>query len=175
MKCPACNTNLSRVTKSGITVDVCDKGCGGIWFDNFELKKFDERHESAGEALLDLRPKKPAPVSVSTKRHCPKCADVPMNQHYFTIREKVEVDECLACGGVWLDAGELAAIRNEYKTEETRKQAADHYFKKVFGKELSEQEAKDHVGVARAQKLAHALRFVCPSYWIPGKQSGGAC
>ena len=174
MKCPACKTTLSKVTKSDITVDVCDKGCGGIWFDNFELEKFDESHESAGEALLDLRPKKPVPVSAGTKRHCPKCTEMIMHQHYFTIREKVEVDECPACGGVWLDAGELAAIRNEYKTEETRKQAADRYFKKLFGEELAAQEAKDQAALARAQKFAHALRFICPSYWIPGKQSWGA-
>jgi len=27
-------------------VDVCQNGCGGIWFDNFELEKVDEKHET---------------------------------------------------------------------------------------------------------------------------------
>ena len=37
-----------------LTVDVCDGGCGGVWFDNFELQKVDESHEAAGESLLAI-------------------------------------------------------------------------------------------------------------------------
>ena len=55
MKCPACNTTMEEVTVEGITVDVCKQGCGGIWFDRFELQKVDEMHESAGEILLQMR------------------------------------------------------------------------------------------------------------------------
>lgn len=174
MKCPACQTKLSRVTKSGITVDACRKGCGGLWFDNFELEKFDESHESAGEALLDLKPKKPVPVSSTDKRRCPACRDVIMGRYHFSVRKRIEIDECPACGGVWLDAGELAAIRKEHKTEKTRKQAADRYFSKLFREELAGQKTKDRAALKRARKFAHALRFICPSYWIPGKQSWGA-
>ena len=171
MTCPACKAELSTITQSGVAVEVCDKGCGGIWFDNFELEKFDEAHESAGEALLDLGPKKPVPVSPAAKRECPRCPTTTMNRHYFSVREEIEIDACPACGGVWLDTGELAAIRQEFQTDEQRKQAADRYFSKLFGKELTEQAAKDQAALARAQKFARALRFICPSYWIPGKQS----
>lgn len=157
MKCPACKTGLSKVTKSGVTVDVCDKGCGGIWFDNFELEKFDESHESAGEALLDLRPKKPVSMDATAKRLCPKCPTMIMNRHYFTIREKIEIDECPACGGVWLDTGELAPIREEYKTEETRKQAADRYFSKLLGKELAGQEATGQAALARGWRTINCV------------------
>ena len=54
MNCPACPNQLQQMTVDDITVDVCKGGCGGIWFDNFELKKFDEPHEAAGEELLDV-------------------------------------------------------------------------------------------------------------------------
>ena len=54
MKCPVCSNLLEAMTAGDVTVDVCKGGCGGIWFDNFELKKFDEPCESAGEALLDI-------------------------------------------------------------------------------------------------------------------------
>ena len=40
MNCPACGNVLKEMTVSDISVDVCQGGCGGIWFDNFELKKF---------------------------------------------------------------------------------------------------------------------------------------
>ena len=49
MKCPACEKELQQITIETITLDVCEGGCGGIWFDNFELEKVDEPHESAGE------------------------------------------------------------------------------------------------------------------------------
>ena len=54
MKCPACDNTLTEINISDILVDICKGGCGGIWFDNFELEKFDEKHEHAGEALLDI-------------------------------------------------------------------------------------------------------------------------
>jgi len=42
MNCPACGNILEQMTVGDVTVDVCQRGCGGIWFDNFELEKFDE-------------------------------------------------------------------------------------------------------------------------------------
>ena len=43
MKCPACGNELSQMVAGEITVDVCKGGCGGIWFDHFELQKVDEQ------------------------------------------------------------------------------------------------------------------------------------
>jgi hypothetical protein len=42
------------MTVEGISLDVCRGGCGGIWFDRYELMKVDESRESAGKALLDI-------------------------------------------------------------------------------------------------------------------------
>ncbi|MFB2922740.1 MULTISPECIES: zf-TFIIB domain-containing protein [Aerosakkonema] len=39
MKCPACENNLTEIVTEAITVDVCEGGCGGIWFDRFELSQ----------------------------------------------------------------------------------------------------------------------------------------
>jgi Zn-finger nucleic acid-binding protein len=36
-----------------------------------------------------------------------------LKRHFFSAKRKVEVDQCPNCGGYWLDAGELAAIRAE--------------------------------------------------------------
>lgn len=174
MKCPACNAELAELTQSDLTVDVCDKGCGGIWFDNRELKKVDEAHESRGEVLLDISPHKPVPVDYSARRACPKCADATMQRHFFSIRREIEVDTCPGCGGAWLDAGELASIRSQFKTEQERKKAADEYFSKLFGEQLEQEAKKGEAALEGAKKVANALRFVCPSYWIPGKQRWGA-
>jgi uncharacterized protein len=172
--CPACNRVLSRVTVEGISLDVCRGGCGGIWFDRYELMKVDESRESAGTALLDIE-RDPAVVVDHEKRlSCPKDPGVVMMRHFSSVKWRVTVDECPSCGGFWLDAGELAAIRSEFETEEERDRAAAQYFSELFDTKLAAEHAETMQDLATAQKAAQILRFICPSYYIPGKQDWGA-
>jgi Zn-finger nucleic acid-binding protein len=116
MKCPACFNELQQTQVGSLVVDVCQGGCGGIWFDAFELQRVDEEGELAGEPLLHIKRDERIVVDTSRKRDCPKCAGVRLYRHFFSPKKRVEVDECPNCGGYWLDAGELAQIRAE-KTE----------------------------------------------------------
>jgi len=113
MKCPACFNPLTSVTIGKLTVDVCRGGCGGVWFDAFELQQVDEPQESAGELLLHVERNPSLHVDLARKRDCPKCAEVKLKRRYFSAKRRVEVDECPGCGGFWLDAGELRKIREE--------------------------------------------------------------
>ncbi len=174
MECPVCGNAMTTRTNGGITVDVCAGGCGGIWLDRYELMRVNESHESAGESLLEVERDENLDVDLSQRLHCPKCRDVVMMRHFFSVKRKVVVDECPNCGGHWLDPGELRTIRTEYATEGDRKQAASEYFSEVFGPELAAAHAKSQEELARAQRIAHAFRFICPSYYIPGKQDWGA-
>ena len=54
MKCPACSNEMTQVLVQDITLDVCEDGCGGIWFDWFELKRVDEPHEALGADVLHV-------------------------------------------------------------------------------------------------------------------------
>jgi Zn-finger nucleic acid-binding protein len=157
---------------STVTVDVCASGCAGLWFDAAELKKVDEAAEAEGEKLLDLVPV--APAKSTDRRACPHCADVVMTRHFTSTKKDVEIDECPQCGGVWLDTGELAALRAEYKVDANRKKSAEAYFSKLFDQTLVQGLADERERTRRREKFAHAFRLICPSYWIPGKQSGGA-
>lgn len=38
IKCPRCNINMKKVTKKGVTIDVCKK-CHGMWLDDGEIDK----------------------------------------------------------------------------------------------------------------------------------------
>lgn len=174
MKCPACGRELKQMKVSDLTLDVCERGCGGIWFDLLELKKVDEQHESAGEALLDIRRNQDIEVDYSKKRPCPKCEGIQMMKHFTSVLKKVEVDECGKCGGFWLDYGELGRIRREYPTEEERGKAARKYFSELFDDELKKMRAESEAKSARAEKIAGIFRFICPSYYLPGKQQWGA-
>jgi len=111
MKCPACSNLLQEITIADVTVDVCKGGCGGIWFDNFELKKFDEPHESLGQALLEIERDESIVIDRTKRLGCPKCDDVVMMRHFFSVKKEVAVDQCPGCGGYWLDYGELGKIR----------------------------------------------------------------
>ena len=110
MKCPACDHELSARAAGSITVDVCDGGCGGVWFDNFELRKVDE----AGAHAIRSVPRDFALVVDSqSRRRCPKCTDQMMMRRYFSRLRRTQIDECPDCAGIWLDAGEFDAIRRE--------------------------------------------------------------
>lgn len=119
MKCPACFNELTKTQVGSLVVDICQGGCGGIWFDAFELQRVDEQDEAVGEPLLHIKRDERIAADASRKRECPKCAGVRLHRHFFSAKRQVEVDECPNCGGYWLDAGELAQIRAE-KSESLR-------------------------------------------------------
>jgi uncharacterized protein len=174
MECPVCGNVLTTMTVGGITVDVCKGGCAGIWFDRYELMQADEADESAGEGLLDVARDPNLEVDLSERLHCPKCPEIVMMRHFFSAKRQVVVDEYPNCGGHWLDPGELRTIRTEYASEEERERAASEYFSEVFGPELAAAYAETEEDLARARNVAHAFRFICPSYYVPGKQDWGA-
>ncbi|MHC4984298.1 MAG: zf-TFIIB domain-containing protein [Planctomycetota bacterium] len=174
MRCPACGNELGGMEVAGINVDVCRGGCGGIWFDNFELEKVDEPHEAAGEVLLDVERDESINVDHSARRKCPKCGDVVMMRHFFCTEREVEVDECPACAGVWLDCGELGGIRSQFDSQEQREEAAKKYFAKTITPELEKMKAEGEDKLRKARRITKALRYICPSYYIPGEQSWGA-
>ena len=113
MKCPACERELAEIQVGLVRVDVCHGGCGGIWFDAFELKRVDEQHEAAGEPLTNIQFDPTIHVDAARKRKCPRCAGITLKRHRFSRGSKVEVDHCPNCAGYWLDCGELAQIRQE--------------------------------------------------------------
>lgn len=171
--CPACGRAMTRQTVAGVDFDVCAGGCGGLWCDWHELEKVDEPNEAAGDALLDV-PRDPAVhVALQMRRTCPRDG-TEMMRHYTSTTRRVTVDECPQCGGFLLDPGELARIRGDFHSDAERRAAADKYFTEVFGSDLTKMHAETEAQAARAHKVAHALRFVCPSHWIPGKQEWGA-
>jgi len=175
MNCPACDGPLEERTMSDVKLDVCANGCGGVWFDQFEFRKFDEPHEEVGAALLELEGARTRPTGADDRLACPRCDERGvLRRRFFSTKRQVEVDECPACAGVWLDVGELRDLRSLFESEKARKEAAAAYFDDVFGPQLAAMRAESEQGRDRAARFAHALRFITPSYYIPGDQEWGA-
>jgi Zn-finger nucleic acid-binding protein len=130
MKCPACTHTLSPLNVGNLHVDVCQGGCGGVWFDAKELYSADEPHEEFSEALLNVT-RSPNVSLKPLPRLCPKDGE-PLVRQFFDHKAHVEIDLCWTCGGVWLDTGELKTIRSQFKTMAERQNAANAFSAEVL-------------------------------------------
>ncbi len=114
MNCPACGTAMTEIAAGDVKVQACKGGCGGLWFDEWTLGKVDQPDQSAGESLLNIPQNASLKVDQSERRKCPRDSVV-MMRHFWSVKRDVVVDECPKCEGIFLDPGELAAIRADYK------------------------------------------------------------
>lgn len=121
IKCPACQKVMKKIfiPKEGVNVDICIDGCGGMFFDNRELKYFDETSESIDEISKAIEGKTFEKVNQENFRSCPACG-ARMVKNFTSVKKQVQIDECYSCGGKFFDAGELQSLRSEYNTEAER-------------------------------------------------------
>jgi len=112
MICPACKNPLREKGASGLTLDICYGGCGGIWFDARELERVSA---SAANSLHSIWSVPVSNVKLTEPRKCPRCPDTILERKWFSDTKKVEIDQCPKCDGVWLDAGEFSQIYDEIK------------------------------------------------------------
>lgn len=175
MNCPRTGDELKEVEIDGIKVDISES-CGGVWFDNYELKKFDEVHESAGEKLIELiKEKNRADIDLTKKLKCPRDVDIPLKRRFYSPKRQIQIDECPQCGGIWLDAGELTRIREMFPTEADRKKAGREFANEIFkGSGLADQVNESRERKEKAHQFAKLFRWLCPTSYIPGKQEWGS-
>ncbi|HTS88040.1 MAG TPA: zf-TFIIB domain-containing protein [Gemmatimonadales bacterium] len=174
MNCPSCGTTMTEMSAGPLKVNACKGGCGGLWFDEWDLRKLAELDPAAGQALLDI-PQNPAvKVDADQRRKCPRDPDIVMMRHFWSTKRQVIVDECPKCEGVFLDPGELAQIRGEYASDDDRHKAARAYYHEMFDTQLVGMLKAEKPKLDSARKVAHIFKFLCPSYYVPGKQEWGA-
>lgn len=175
MTCPACGkVKLTPMQNGDIELDVCIGGCGGVWFDHLEFKKMDEPHEHVGEDLLTVAIDPSIEVDHKKPRPCPKCKSSVMFRQFFSPKRQIELDHCRTCGGHWLDLGELSRARGSFKSESEKKAFAQSAFDELFREPMMAEKAATEEKLKTAREVARVLRFICPSYYIPGKQKWGA-
>jgi Zn-finger nucleic acid-binding protein len=101
-------------------------------------------------------------IDYTKRRTCPRCDQIVMMRHFYSPRRRVEVDECPNCGGFWLDAGELALIRNEHANEPEQQRAVKEYLDSVSAAELDPMRSGNSDEVARARRLDQIMNFSRP-------------
>lgn len=127
MKCPACSNELTQIKVGDLAVDVCLENCGGIWFDNRELQRVDEATELDLQPYLHICHNLTVAVDFKARRECPRCADIILMRHGYAGHREVQVDTCANCGGIWLDSGELAQIRENSKETDSADQKHEYF------------------------------------------------
>lgn len=113
--CPICTTPMTQEERSGVPIDVC--AAHGIWLDKSELLRITEaeRHEQGRFVWADVFRKEITPPHTDDRPiSCPHCAQ-PMGHALY---ERVEMDWCKQ-HGVWLDNGELEAILNNLRLDDS--------------------------------------------------------
>ncbi len=133
--CPVCGKDMEKVYSKDNTlcIDVCTNGCGGIFFDNRELKKVDEEKENIDFILEAIKDKEFKNTDSQEQLTCPLCNSIMVKNH-TNFQGGVEIDECYTCGGIFLNNGELQKIRQEYKDENKRKEEFSAFLAKELGR-----------------------------------------
>lgn len=134
MKCPRDGQSMLHETFGGVAVDLCP-GCAGVWFDSFELAKFDDSAEHVGSELMariEALRADALPVDMSVRLASPADPAVTMMRRFADPEGTIEIDECPASGGIWLDAGELGALRSRFPDPETRDEATRVVIERVM-------------------------------------------
>jgi Zn-finger nucleic acid-binding protein len=109
--CPRCSTPLTQLRIGGISTDLCER-CGGVWLDRLELPRFEQAGSVFGDALVAHLDQFPVTlIDHSLRLSCPHHSSTVMMRRAFSRSVPVQIDECPQCGGIWLDAGELAQLR----------------------------------------------------------------
>ena len=137
MNCSVCGKLMVEEDFGGVRVDVCRNGCKGIWFDWQELIRLDENNEGVGNALEEALKSPRVNEAEREQLQCPRCG-IPMHAHKYGRAKEVNVDECYACGGFFLDSGELRQIRDNFMSDEER----EAYVQKLLD-EIPEYKAKE--------------------------------
>lgn len=126
INCPACGHKMKKIflADSGVNIDICAEGCGGIFLDNREFKLIDEQHEELDEIIQAMENNDfSVKVDENAVRICPACG-AKMVKNATSDKGDIIIDDCYTCGGKFLDHGELTRIRAEYATEQERADAA---------------------------------------------------
>lgn len=105
LECPRDGSTMDENHMGESILDVCGK-CGGQFFDTGEM--FGAFGMKADPSLWDRD--ETAGAVREGKIKCPRCNKMMLMQDVKHESDKVEIDRCGHCGGIWLDKGEVDTI-----------------------------------------------------------------
>ncbi len=172
MNCPSCKLELHKITAGGLSVFVCQGGCGGLWFGRLEVLKLDGQSLGNGKRLLNVPRAEGVRFFRNVEAICPYCKTTLLLRHFFSREQEVEVCQCAKCSGFWVDSGELARIiEPSFATEEKQKQAVSSYFKVIFDQRIAKMNLANVDIMESGRSIVKIFLFLCPEKFQPLKTS----
>lgn len=163
LTCPACGASMVKIKMEpeNVYLDVCSKGCGGVFFDNREIDKFDEVKEDISEILDEYKGKEFTQplLNDNMPRICPVCGGN-FIKHFVSIKKEIQIDDCYSCGGKFLDYCELEKMRSQYNSTEERVKDVVDYIYKTGEAEFKQVNEDYEKGVANRSALAKIFRSI---------------
>lgn len=105
LRCPRCSEPMRQQHNQRAVIDHCDR-CDGSFFDEGEMLALLGRSADPEIWARSNRSRTPSASDIS----CPRCNNR-MQLHPLGHADiDVDIDLCAACGGIWLDGGELDAV-----------------------------------------------------------------
>lgn len=148
LKCPGCGAKLVEVYAEAtygrvLLLEQCE-GCGGVWFDRWELhfvkdaalKSLHEVDLSAFKSLANIE-------GIHGKNLCPKCEEELLPFIDPMLPKDATIKRCDRCSGLWLNRGDLrkyASHRETYRGASAKNGTAELATLKHLQKELKASE-----------------------------------
>jgi len=80
-----------------------------------------------------------------------------MVKNNVSIKKEITIDECYNCGAKFFDNGELTKMREQYSTEEDRRQAFISATYRDIGSQIDAMEFQNNMNYAKRSKFLKAL------------------
>jgi len=160
MECPACKNKLTEYKVSGIKVDICRGGCGGIWIHHSQIKKIECLKSGSGSALLLFDKADGVKTYRNAEHPCPNCKTTLLYRHFFSREDDLEVNQCSKCAGFWVDAGGLAKIILSKKKE--KKELIKNYFSVIMNEKIPKMNLANQDIAEAAELITVIFKFLIP-------------
>jgi len=117
LQCPRCETPLIVEQVEDVEIEMCPT-CHGVLVENRELTDILQKElpvlVNEGESIID---RKEIKLIKQSETRCPRCQQ-PMREFNYGYKKEddyastdIVINSCLPCKTVWLDSGEINAIR----------------------------------------------------------------
>ncbi len=110
MQCPACGRELVSRIVNELAVDVCEGGCGGVWFNWLEVTRSNGLLPSPAEQQLVVARDEQIVIDHSRRYRCPNCENIAMSRDFSSVLPDLLLNDCPSCGGFWLNGDEVDEI-----------------------------------------------------------------
>lgn len=151
---------MEQFTIGSATVDY-SQDSGGVFFYRFELENFVSGNDSDFEVLAEtLNQVENSTIDSTGRIRCPRHPEAVMMRRFYNPMRQVEIDECPACGGIWLDSGELCRVRQS-KVAATPEKLGEAISRAVASAYVADAGSDSRNNPMNAQIANHRVPAIC--------------